>query len=41
MLRLILLGLSLIAVLVAAAACQAGPINVLTGSGTCAASRAR
>ena len=34
MLRSILLGLSLLAVLLAAAACQAGPINVLTGSGT-------
>ncbi len=34
MLRSILLGLSLIAVLLAVAACQASPINVLTGSGT-------
>ena len=34
MLRSILLGLSLLAVLIAAAACQAGPINILTGSGT-------
>ena len=34
MLRSILLGLSLIAVLIAAAACDASPINVLTGSGT-------
>ena len=34
MLRSILLGLSLIAVLIAVAACQASPINVLTGSGT-------
>ena len=34
MLRSMLLGLSLLAVLVAAAACQAGPIKMLTGSGT-------
>src|SRR5918998_1436697 len=34
MLRPILLGLSLLVVLLAAAACQAGPSNLLTGSGT-------
>ena len=34
LLRSMLLGLSLLAVLLAAAACQAGPLTVVTGSGT-------